>query len=198
MRERQLHRVGVFLLILMFLLSSCGKQDSTPEEYVIEMRDADEYFEENGEIKEIVDIKKSGIMLSESKLYKELKRRGFSDCKTTSSYDAKGNIIDEIDVSSKSNDKHPVYEVNYTSSNGVSWVIMIIGDCFVANPLSYNLQASVSVMVCYAEKDTITSYDSVSKQFYMTVPSESVLIVRHIDKITSEALDKLTMEEISG
>ena len=44
---------------------------------------------------------------------------------------------------------------------------------------------------------TVVSFDNASKKFYVTVPSESVLTLRRIERIDAAALDRLT-EEVLG
>ena len=44
----------------------------------------------------------------------------------------------------------------------------------------------------------VTEYDSENNMFYETIPKESELIVKIVDKIDSETLNSLTKEVIAG
>ena len=76
------------------------------------------------------------------------------------------------------------------------WIISLIDGDIVANPVSYNMQSALETQLIVSESEIITSYDSSTNKYYKTVPNESTLIVRIVDKIDADTLDTLTIEEL--
>ena len=163
----------------------------------VETQDAKTYYEERGTIVETADLSQSNVMLSEAEVYKMLTERGFDQNPITTSLDRNGDYIDEKRISSSSKDKHPVYETEYTSADGMSWIIMVISDKVVADPIYFNFVSQKYAETIVAENENVTSYDGVTKQFFVTSPSEAALIIKRVDKITSQSLDRMTMEELN-
>jgi hypothetical protein len=52
--------------------------------------------------------------------------------------------------------------------------------------------------VLVSETETLTSYTEVGNKFYETVPKESAVILKIVDKITSKKINELTYEEVMG
>ena len=203
MKKRSL----LILLLALTVLTSCGKREGPsvspsnvsnlnipqPE---IEFVDAEEYYKENGELIDSFAIRKADAMLSESEVCAMLKERGFTDLTITTNIDEKGRIIDPIGISEKSDTKHPVYETDYFTPDGMPWIITVISDKITANPVYYNFQSGKTPMIII-EDENVTSYDYDSKKFYVTVPSESALITRRVERIDAETLATMTVEELS-
>ena len=208
-------------VVLMLTVTSCGKQpqatteeprtekttvsketstapeeSSQPPQPTVETKNAEEFFSEHGTVLDVKNIDASDSMLSESEICELLKARGFTDYPITAGQDSEGNLIDEVKVSPDSQRKHPIYETFYASPQGILWVITVIGDTVMANPLSYNLESSKDVMVYISEHEYVTSFDNASKRFFNTVPSESVLILKQVERIDAATLDAMTREEI--
>jgi len=206
------------LLIVAVLLSACSRgndyggdddddrprpRQSTEQEKtteyahpVVETLDAKKYFEENATIVDIVEIEEADTMLSEAEAYSLLKDRGFLQS-TPVYYDSNGSLFNAIEITDDSENKHPIYETSYVTADGLYWVIIIVNNTVMANPVSYNLQSGKPAATVVIEKDYTTSYDAVSQSFYNTIPSESLMITKQISFIDSETLEKLTMEEIA-
>ena len=107
-----------------------------------------------------------------------------------------GTYVDEAEASADSDEKHPMYQTYYAAADGSIWMIYIVGRTIVANPASYNLESNLDAQVMISETETLTSYTEMGNKFYETVPKESAVILRIVDKITSRRLDELTYEEV--
>lgn len=66
----------------------------------------------------------------------------------------------------------------------------------MANPVSFNAESELGVQLIIAESEVISCYDSQSNMFYETIPNETELIVKVVDRIDTETLDRLTVEVI--
>lgn len=162
----------------------------------VEMMDAEEYFQEHGQVLDIVPIGESDSLLSETQVYALLRERGFTEYPVTTGLDAEGGMMEEIEISETSSAKHPIYETYFTSSEGMLWIITVIGDNVTANPFQYNLQTDKTAMTVIVETDHVTSYDNATKRFFDTVPDEDTLITKRVERIDAATLDAMTMEEI--
>ena len=100
---------------------------------------------------------------------------------------------DSIEVSD-SETQHPQYITYYESSSGELWAIIVVEDSITANPITYNMQHPDAVQITVSEKNEIVSYDSSTNSYYRTIPNESALDLRIVDKIDAETLDSLTSE----
>ena len=67
-----------------------------------------------------------------------------------------------------------------------------------ANPVFYNEQSELPAQLIITETDSLVSYDSSKNKFYETVPINLALIVKKVDTINAETLEKLTIEEIDS
>ena len=85
----------------------------------------------------------------------------------------------------------------YASESDILWNIYIINGVVAAYPVSYNLVSERDAILLITESDTVMSYDYSSNQFFETVPKESEMIVRKVEKINKETLDKLTIGGLS-
>ena len=47
-----------------------------------------------------------------------------------------------------------------------------------------------------SESEQLTSYESNTNKYYVTIPNEDAAIVRVVEKIDADSLNKLTVEEI--
>ena len=84
------------------------------------------------------------------------------------------------------------------SSNEELWTIIVLNGCIMANPVSFNVESDLGVQLIIAESDVISCYDSQTNMFYETIPNETELIVKVVDRIDAETLDSLTVEVIKG
>ena len=104
-------------------------------------------------------------------------------------------IINETEVQDGSAKKLPMYLNYYVTEKGDVWTIYVINGSVFAYPASYNLESDREMLV--SESAEIVSYDNVTNQFYVTAPDNSI-IIKVVDRIDAETLEKLTMEDIRG
>ena len=171
-----------------------GVQKNT--EYTIEYPDVEQYFKDNSSIVSVVSVKDSTTLLSESEAKQLLLSRGFTDYPVTTEYTIEGNIIEAVEISDTSTDKHPIYSTYYINSNNEVWVINVVEGTITASPLSYNLTYKDKTPIIVSESNEIVSYDSSSNQFYKTIPNDTTMDVRSVDRIDADTLDKLTVEDL--
>lgn len=165
-------------------------------QYSVDHPDADKYFKDNSKILSEINVDKSDKVLSEADVYNMLNERGFVDYPIVTEYSMDGEYNKTENISQSSSTKHPMYQTTYISSSGDMWTIIIINDAIMANPVSYNMQSGRKVQVVLSEKDSVISYDSAKNKFYETIPNESELIVKKIEKIDVETLEKMNVGAI--
>ena len=170
-----------------------GTEDKETGLYHVTPPDADEYFENNGTIIAEYEINDSKKVHTEAETYKNFIERGFTENPITTEYGMDGKYYKAIEISNSSSSKHPIYQTFYISANGEIWSILEINGAIMANPLSNNDQSGAGGLVVISETKIITSYDSTKNKFYETIPNESMLRVRTVDRIDTETLDSLTI-----
>ncbi len=164
----------------------------------VEHPDADAYYKNNSKIISQVNVKDSKLVQSETELSNNIENRGFGEYPVSSEYSMDGEYYEAIAISDSSSDKHPMYQTYYQTAKEELWVIFVVNGSVMAIPMSYNMQSDLGVQVIISESETVTSYDSSTNKFYETIPNETELIVKIIDKIDAESLEKLTFEVIDG
>lgn len=157
---------------------------------------ADEYYWNSSEVIDVIDARESDDVLTESEVKSTLYDRGFVDYPITYAYTIDGEYIGDTEVLEGSTNKYPMYQTYYVSKAREVWTIFVINGEVIAYPASYNLESNLNVELMISESNALTSYDDESNKFYVTIPYESTAIVKFVDKIDAEALDKLTIEEI--
>lgn len=194
--------MSILLSIAVFciVLTGCQKANITipKKENVtyVEYPDVDKFFENNSEVKSIVDISKSKDIMTEKEAVSELEKRGFNNTAITTEYDMAGNYFEAKEISKDSEEMHPSYTAMYQTQNGDIWTLSIIGNQITANPLSYIYQSEDERSLMIIEDDTVISYDSHGNRYFFTIPHEDYLIVKTVKTIDSETLEALTIEEI--
>jgi len=164
----------------------------------IETEDADDYYANNATIISEMDINDSQSVLKESEVIEDFKSRGFEQTEIISNYDMEGNFYERDEVNSYSSSLHPIYQTEYVTESGELWTVFSINGVVMANPVSYNMQSTRGVQLIISETDTIVSYDSGTNKFYETIPKESALIVKKVNRINAETLEELTIGAIDG
>lgn len=159
---------------------------------------ADEYYWDNSEVIKVIDAQESNDVPNETEVLSVLKERGFVDYPITYEYSIEGKYNDETEVLEGSSDRHPMYQTYYVTRNGDVWSIFVINGAVFANPASFNLESELEAQLLFAETKELTSYDDETNKFYVTIPKESAAIVKVVEKIDAETLDKLTIEEIKN
>ncbi len=156
----------------------------------------DKYFDEKAEIISVIPVKESKDVLSEKEVIEELKYCGFKDVEVTAEYTINGEYLESDKISEESNEKHPVYTIQYITPNGDYWTINIINSQFIATPVSYQLQSESTTSVLIADNENITSYDSVGNRFFITKPKEDSITIKTVSKIDATTIDGLTVGDI--
>lgn len=159
--------------------------------------DVEEYYRQNGELLDKCRVNESDDVQNEIQAIEAFKVRGFAKFPIYSDYLMNGEYTGEIEVSG-TNEKHPSYQTSYVSSSGELWTIIMMNGSIIANPVSYNMESELGVQTIISESKVIIGYDSENNTFYETIPKESELIVKVVDKIDSETLNSLTKEVIAG
>lgn len=175
-----------------------SSEDINYENYKLEPLDADEYFEQNSNVTEEINVNDSNEVLTEAEVVETLAERGFKDVFITTEYTIDGIYNDAYEISDASSVKHPIYETYYVTEKNEFWTIMVINGDVMAIPVSYNLQSTLGVQVVISESISVTSYDSSTNKFYKNVPNESVMTVKVVEKIDAETLENLTIEVIDA
>jgi len=172
-------------------------EDGMTSSYEVTPPDADEYFQNNSTIVAEIDINASNEVRTEAETYNNFTDRGFAENPITTEYAMDGKYYKATEIS-RSSSKHPIYQTYYISANGDYWTIIEINGVIMANPLSYNEQSELDVLVIISESSTVTSYDSTTNKFYETIPDKSALIVKTVSRIDAETLDNLTFGGIDA
>ena len=161
--------------------------------------EADEYYWDNAEeVISVMDVNESENVPTEAEVTEILKERGFVDSPITCEYAMDGTYNDEDETTDGSVEKHPMYETYYISADGEVWTVSVINGQIIANPASFNLESELESQLLISESEKITSYNDESNKFYETIPKKSAVIVKMVDRIDAETLDRLTIEEINN
>lgn len=158
--------------------------------------DAEAYFLNNSTIISTIDITESENIHNESDTYYNLTDRGFSDTAIIADFDMNGEILEDAVISNTSSDNHPCYTTSYIASTGETWIINEINGIVMAMPSAYNMEQEIPVII--TETGTVMSYDLYGNRFYETIPNESEMIVKTVDRVDADTLEKLTAEEIEA
>lgn len=158
--------------------------------------DADSYFRNNSSIVSEIRVNDSNNVSTEMEVYNNFAGRGFQVSCIETEYSMDGTYYSTKFISNTSQEKHPIYQMEYVAENGSVWTILEINGTVMAYPVSYNMQSSSNVQVIISEKDTVMSYDSRTGKFYETIPKESELIVKKASRIDVETIENLTDGEI--
>ncbi|WP_029231273.1 hypothetical protein [Butyrivibrio sp. VCB2006] len=164
----------------------------------IEMSEAERYYSESGKIVSIVDAATSPDNLTETEVADLLAERGFTKYPITYEYAMGGEYTDDAEVTGNASICRPMYETDYISSNGELWHIFVINGKVITNPVSYNLHSTHPVQLLVSEANELTSYDDETNKYFVTVPYDSTVIVKVIDRIDADTLNGITSEEIDG
>jgi hypothetical protein len=181
---------------LQFSKSRKSNQEDEDDTYGIEEIDADEYFSNNSKVITEIKVGNSKSVQTEKEVCTDLEERGFSQMEIYTNYGMDGTFFDEAAVEREASEKHPSYQTYYITQNEELWTVFSINGVVMANPVSYNLQSELPAQLIISESETVTSYDSNTNKFYETIPNESELIIKTVEIIDAETLEKLTIEEI--
>lgn len=161
--------------------------------------EADNYYWDNSEkVLRVENVSDSEDTLTETEAIALLQDRGFDQYKITSDFSADGTFIDETEAVEGKASKHPMYQTVYVTEAGNAWSVYVVDGEVFANPLFYNLESGLESELLISETETLTSYDSETNTFYVTVPKSSGAIVKTVNSIDADTLDELTVEEIDN
>lgn len=179
------------------------EEDHTPpKEYLAEIPDADEYYNENGSIVSKTPAKDSPNVHTEAEAAQNMKERGFDQYPVFPVWSMEGEPepteydLGEEEPAYSTTLQHPVYRTFYVNQAGEFWTIMEINGTVAAIPVSYNMESGREEQVIFTETQTLTSYYAESNTFYETVPNGRTATAYRIGRIDAAALDQLTMGEI--
>lgn len=173
-------------------------EDLETKPHMLEYTDADEYYQERGEVLDVIEAPKSKETYSEQDIVSVMQERGFPNM-LAADYTINGDYDSvEFDADTKEKAKHPTYSTYYASSSGVTWIIMVCNGQIMANPLSYQIDNQVSGYLLFSETPEITSYDSATNRFFVTIPKPEEVKVHVVDRIDAETLDSLDAEKIGS
>lgn len=157
--------------------------------------EVEEYYKKNAEIIDVFDVTPKET-LSESEVTKLLNQKGFTDYPLIYNYSLSGDYNNDQEGDPSSEVKHPMYGTYYASNTGELWYITVVGKELYATPLSYNISENMSVQTIISSSDWIMGYDDEEDRFFKVIMKNTALIVKVVDKIDAETLDKLTTEEV--
>lgn len=156
------------------------------------------YWDNSKEVVAVINAKESEDVQSEKEALEIFASRGFEDCDVFYSFEIDGTYCGNTDAETESENKHPIYQAYYLTENGDVWTLYTINGKLMAYPTSFNYESELEAEVIFSETAEITSYDPESNQFYVTVPMDTAAIIKIVDRIDAETLDKLTIEEIKN
>lgn len=177
---------------VLFLTGVIGKSD---EDFDLSMYTIN-YYRENSDLLNVIDAEASADNLTEAEAASELTGRGFDQHPIEYSFTIDGEFLDDNEVSEGSQDKHPMYYTYFTAENGDLWTVYLINGNISAYPASYNMESDFQAELIVSESKSLMSYDAGANSFYETIPYASAAIVKVVDRIDAETLNKLTLEEV--
>ncbi len=174
-----------------------SEKSNDNEDYLqnIEYPDVRAYFEERSDIVSITPVKDSSNTLSEKGAFEELEERGFIEYPITADYTFEGGAGNSVDISYDSDALHPLYRTYYITSDDVYWAITMVDGKIMATPSSYNWGHTGGVPIELSETEEIASYDLSTNSIYLTIPFDSTLDVRIVDRIDAETLESFDLED---
>lgn len=190
--------IAVVALIVMVGMKSSVERKITEEladEKKGERIDVEEYYSQNGDLIDKYSAEESDDVQSEKQALVDMENRGFNDYPVYSDYLISGEYTGMIEIS-ETDEIHPSYQTSYITSEGDIWTIFLMNGAVIANPVSYNMQSGRNVQLILSESEKIMGYDSETNMFYEVKINESELIVKVVDRIDAQTLDKLSVEEI--
>ena len=155
----------------------------------------DNYYWDNSTVLDVIDAKGSPDVPTEADVVDILKERGFEGYPITYEYTLDGEYADDAEISGSTSVKRPMYTTYYISQAEEVWVIFVINGEIIANPAAFNLDSTLQSQLLLSENEWLTSYDEKTSRFYVTIPEESAVIVRMVERIDAKTLDGLTIKE---
>lgn len=176
-----------------------GNTGSTPSEPTTEEsteQSPDEYYEENSTVIRSFDASLSEDVHTEEEVISFLEERGFTQYPITYDFAMGGEYSGDTEITGDPGEKRPMYQTFYECENGEFWTVFVINGEIYAKPVIYNLESELPVQVLISESEQVTSYNNKTNKYYVTIPKETAVIIKIVDRIDAETLNRLTSEEI--
>lgn len=170
-----------------------------PEDYLLEMPDAEAYYQEHAEYYRKIPVKSAEGVRSEREVLEDYARRGFTQTPVVADCSMDGTAIDETAISDASTRRHPGYETLYCTETGEYWRILEFNGALFAFPESYNwrrINEGGDMQLVVSETDTVISYDQSTNTYFETIPREPIVVYR-VEKIDSETLELLSRGDLA-
>ena len=158
----------------------------------------EEYYQENATVVEVIDASKSEDTPTEDEVTALLRERGFTRFPVTYEFAEGGDYEGTTEITGDSRKTHPIYQTYFEADNGDIWTIFVINGNVMANPASYNLRSPHPVQLLISETEELTSYDNQTDRYFVTIPNDSAVIVKTVDRIDAQTINSITDEEMDN
>lgn len=108
------------------------------------------------------------------------------------------NVLRAMTRINGSSEERPRYHTYFISDNGDVWTIYTIYGAFFAYPVSFNLESELGIETLVSESALVTSYDSETNKYIVTIPDVSGLNLKVVDKIDASTLNSLTFDQLNS
>lgn len=173
------------------------KEEDENYTYEPEYIDADKYYEEIGDILQIVNAKEFKQIQTEKQALDFFKDRGFGEYSVLTDYSIDGEFLNEQEVTG-TDALHPDYYIYYLSPNEELWTVSTINGSITAYPVSFIFQSNLYAPLIITESEVFTGYDGPTNRFFEVKPYDSALITYVVDKIDAQTLDNLTIDVLNN
>ena len=160
-----------------------------------EPQSVEELLAEMGHITEKRALKET-VVITEAEAYRAFAERGFTEQPITTSYDEHGAYMEEKEISKEGTGTHPCYMSVYQTDSKAYWVVILMGDSFYAEPVSYNAENTWDVPRTLSENGVIRNYDGDTQFFYALAPDPSALVIKRVDRIDAATLEEMDPDAI--
>ena len=108
------------------------------------------------------------------------------------------NVLRAMTRINGSSEERPRYYTYFISDSGDVWTIYTINGAFFAYPVSFNLESELGIETLVSESALVTSYDSETNKYIVTIPDVSGLNLKVVDKIDASTLNSLTFDQLNS
>ena len=156
---------------------------------------SDEYYNKYYKIVSKIKANKSKKVMSVKEVKSFLDKRGFKDYELKVNYSIDGKFIYESDIEDEEDEKYPMYEIYYASTDSL-WTVYIVEDSIYAYPASYVLDNMYTIKkdILISETSDTVVYSSDDNTFYTIKPNKNLIDVRLVKTINASTLDKYSFE----
>ncbi|MCR4677757.1 MAG: hypothetical protein K5679_03260 [Lachnospiraceae bacterium] len=165
---------------------------------VVVQENMEEYYRENATVVEVIDASKAEDTPTEDEVTVLLRERGFTRFPVTYEFAEGGDYEGTTEITGDSRKTHPIYQTYFEADNGDIWTIFVINGNVMANPASYNLRSPHPVQLLISETEELTSYDNQTDRYFVTIPNDSAVIVKTVDRIDAQTINSITDEEMDN